>query len=47
MLVKILLYGDVSEKPMTGMFDLLFCRYANSVRMMETFVESTLATISE
>jgi hypothetical protein len=41
------LYGDVSEKPMMGMFDPFFCRYTNSVRMIETFVESSLATVSE
>jgi hypothetical protein len=47
MLVKSLLYGDVSENPMMGMFDPFFCRYTNSVRTIETFVESALATVSE
>jgi hypothetical protein len=32
---------------MIGMLDLFFYRYTNSVRMIETFVESALATISE
>ena len=41
------LYGDVSEKPMMRMFDPFFCRYTNSVRTIEMFVESVLATISE
>jgi hypothetical protein len=47
MLVKSPLYGDVSEKPMMGMFDLFFCRYTNFVRTIETFVESALATVFE
>jgi hypothetical protein len=47
MLVKSPLDGDVSEKPMMGMFDPFFCRYTNSVRTIETFVESALATVFE
>jgi hypothetical protein len=45
--VKSPLYEDVSEKPMMGMFDLFFCRYTNSVRTIETFLDSVLATVSE
>jgi hypothetical protein len=45
--VKSPLYGDVIEKPVMGMFDPFFCRYTNSVRMIETFVESALTTVSE
>jgi hypothetical protein len=41
------LYGDVSEKLMMGMFNPLFYRYTNSVRTIETFVESALATVFE
>jgi hypothetical protein len=41
------LYGDVSEKPMMGMFDPFFCKYTNFVRTIETFVESALATVSK
>jgi hypothetical protein len=47
LLVKSPLYEDLSEKPMMGMFDPFFCRYTNSVRTIETFVESVLATVSE
>jgi hypothetical protein len=47
MLVKSPLYEDVTEKCMMGMFDPFFCRYTNSVRMIKTFVESALATVSE
>jgi hypothetical protein len=47
MLVKNPLYVDVSEKPMMGMFNPFFCRYTNSVRTIETFIESVLATVSE
>jgi hypothetical protein len=47
MLVKSPLYGDVSEKPMMGMFNPFFYRYTNSIRTIEMFVESALATISE
>jgi hypothetical protein len=47
MLVKSPLYGDVSENPMMGMFDPFCCRYTNSVRTIEMFVESALATVSE
>jgi hypothetical protein len=45
--VKRPLYEDVSEKPMMRMFDPFFCRYTNSVRTIETFVKSALATVSE
>jgi hypothetical protein len=45
--VKRPLYGDVSENLMMGMFDPFFCRYTNFVRMIETFVKSALATVSE
>jgi hypothetical protein len=41
------LYGDVSEKHMMGMFDLIFCSYTNFIRIIEMFVESVLATVSE
>jgi hypothetical protein len=41
------IYGDVSEKPMMGMFDPFLWRYTNFVRVIETFVESAWATISE
>jgi hypothetical protein len=47
MLVKSPLYGDVSEKAMMEMFDPFFSSYTNSVRMIETFVLSGLATVSE
>jgi hypothetical protein len=47
MLVKNPLYGDVSEKPMMEMFDPFFYRYTNSVRTIEMFVESALATVSK
>jgi hypothetical protein len=47
MLVKSPLYGDVSENPMMEMFDPFFCRYTNSVRMIEIFIESALTTVSE
>jgi hypothetical protein len=45
--VKSPLYGDVSEKSMMEMFDPFFCRYTNSVRMIEIFIESALTTVSE
>jgi hypothetical protein len=41
------IYGDVSENPMMGMFDPFLWRYTNFVKVIETFVESALATISE
>jgi hypothetical protein len=41
------LYGDVSEKHMMGMFDLIFYSYTNFIRIIEMFVESALATVSE
>jgi hypothetical protein len=47
MLVKIPLYGDVSEKTHDGDDLSIFCRYTNSVRTIETFVESVLATVFE
>jgi hypothetical protein len=45
--VKSPLYGDVSEKPRMGIFDLFFCRYTNSVKTIEMFIEHALATVSE
>jgi hypothetical protein len=39
MLVKSPLYGDVSEKPMMGMFDPFSAGTLSFVRMIETFVE--------
>jgi hypothetical protein len=47
MLVKNPLYGDVSKKSMMEMFDPFFYRYTNSVRTIEMFVESALATVSK
>jgi hypothetical protein len=39
MLVKSPLYGDVSEKPMMGMFDLFSVGTLTFVRTIKTFVE--------
>jgi hypothetical protein len=39
MLVKSLLYGDVSEKHMMGMIDPFSARTLTFVRMVEIFVE--------
>ena len=38
------LYGDVSEKPMMGMFDPFSAGTLTCVRTIETFVESVFAT---
>jgi hypothetical protein len=46
MLVESSLYGDVIEKPMMGDLS-IFCRYTNSVRTIEMFVQSDFATVSE
>jgi hypothetical protein len=37
--------GDVSEKPMMGMLDPFFAGTLTFVRTIETFVESTFATV--
>jgi hypothetical protein len=39
------LYGDVSEKPMMGMFNPFSAGILTFVRMIKTFVESVFATV--
>jgi hypothetical protein len=45
--LKIPFYGAVSEKPMMGMFDPSSAGPLTFIRMIEMFVESALATVSE